>query len=211
MSINTANNTFYETLLLKNKDQAKAIIVSAESEKFDLGKRSKKFENIFYNNLPSSSSKNITYGTWTPQFDFRFSLDYNGVNNTLPTSDQTPTTTINEARYQKTKNIVSCFARFSVQKPTKIQPGYLFANIKNIPFPFYSKIPYPLGFIESYDDGEAGFEEYYFFLNSRTISGGFLALPLTYPNFLMKRFHLNNHFQTFFRFSMKFFYTINDD
>lgn len=208
MSINTANNTFYETLLLKNKDQAKAIIVPAESEKFDLGKRSKKFENIFYNNLPSSSSRNVTYGTWTFQFDFRFSLDYDGRNNTLPTSDQTPITTVNEARYQKTKNIVACFARFSVRKPKK-QPGYLFANIKNIPFPFYSKIPYFLRFIGG-GGNEAKFRGHYFFLNSQTISGGFRAHSSP-PYFLIKRFILNQTPFTLQSFAAKFFYTTNDD
>ena len=136
MTFNTTNNFFYETVLLKKKDQPKAIIVPNENEKLDFGKPSKKFDFLFCENFHSASSGKVLSGSWTPRFDWKVR---SGSSYIPATAAQVPTVTIEEAKYEKTGNIVRIVLKITLSPRSRTVVG---SNIKNLPYPLYSKTPF---------------------------------------------------------------------
>lgn len=145
--LNTTGNKFYETVNFYKGNNAKGLLLPAESGKVDLGSSSKKFDNVYANNISGGSAR-IMEGTWSPQ------LQWSSHNTSMVTPTfSTPTTTVLAATYRKIGKEVHLVYVLRVDRPPA-DPGYIaYGYIKNLPFPFYQRVPFVNNYRASLTEG----------------------------------------------------------
>lgn len=124
-SLNATGNILYDTITLDRGGLAQGAIYPEEDGKADLGSSTKKFDNLYVNNIPSQSG-DITEGTWTP------SLNWSG----LTPSAREPTLQNIEAGFQKAGNRVWCFCVFSI---TYYGSNYISSPLGGLPFKIHQR------------------------------------------------------------------------